>query len=120
MKDANVVKGLKKAAQKFQAVKKFKPAQLLEQIVNVMEPIGGMTGLNVASNQTLTLVNHTDSYCLPIVFEEHGGGMSSFAKRAYAFFETLMDYLLAQGVSPSDIQYHLGADYSSKHHDPTK
>jgi len=120
MKDAQVVKELKKAANRFQAVKKVKPEQLLETVVRAMAPIGGVTGLCVASNQTLTLVNPNDSYSLPIVFEEHTDRLSAFAKRAYAFFETFMDYLIDRGVSPSDIQYHLGADYASKHHDPTK
>lgn len=120
MKDAKVQKSLDKLARKFQAVKKYKPAKLLDDIVSTMDPIGGITGFHVRSYGTITLDNHTAKYNLPIRYEEHSDNLSSFGKRAYSFLEAMRDELSEQGVSPRKMEYHLGKAYASKDHDPTK
>jgi len=115
MNDDTVQRQLNKSAQKFQ-LKKFKPKKLLEEVIDTMSLVGGMTGLRVASHQTMTLRNHDNSYNLPIRYEQHSEKLSSFGKKAYAFLEDLHSYLIDQGVSPRKIEYHLGKAYASKHH----
>ena len=116
MKDSNVQEGLEKAANRFKNVKKTEPADLLESIVGLMEPIGGITGITVRSNMAPSIHNHSASYNLPIKFEEHSGRLSSFGKKAYAFLDLMMDHLECIGVSPRNIECHLGKRYSTKHH----
>ncbi len=118
MKDTAVQTRINKLARKFQAVKKFNAEKLLDNIVDAMAPIGGITGFNVASNQTMTIHNHTALYNLPIRYEEHSNKLSSFGKRSYAFLEKFEDYLINEGTSPRNIEYHMGKKYATKHHDP--
>jgi len=118
MKDIIVETRLKKLAKRFQNAKKFKPEKLVDHVVEAMMPIGGITGFNVVSHGTMTLHNHSDRYNLPIRYEEHSERLSSFGKRAYTFLERLQDHLMDDGISPRNIEYHLGKAYSTKHHDP--
>ncbi len=117
--DIDVQHELKGVARKFQAGKRIRPVQMVDMVVEAMTPIGGITGLRVAANQTMTLHNHGGSYTLPIRYEEHRqGALSAFGRRAYAFLEELRDHLVDAGVSPRNIEYHMGPNYSSKHHCP--
>jgi len=113
-----VQKNLNKMTKKFQNNKKMKEDALLEYIVSAMDEVGGITGLYVASNQTLKLKNEKEIYNVPIKYEQHSKNLSAFGKRSYKFFEKLTDYLVTVAeVSKKNIQYHLGRDYSGKHHD---
>ncbi len=116
MKNITVQKKLKKAVTRFQANKKFKPGMFLDEVVETMASIGGITGFRVASHQSLVLRNHTAHYSLPVRFEEYSGRLSSAGKRQYAFLEGLVGHLREEGVSPREMEYHLGKDYASKHH----
>jgi hypothetical protein len=118
MKDPNVQDRLNRSARKFVQVKKHKPEVFLDEVVNAMNTIGGITGFNVKCNSTMTLCNHTANYNLPIRYEEHSQRLSAPAKRAYNFLEGLYNHLAKEGVSPRQMQFHLGKDYSSKHHCP--
>ncbi len=120
MKDLEVQKQLNGTACKFTARKKMKPREALDEIVTAMDLVGGITGLKVASHQTMTILNHTASYNFPIRYEEHSPNLSSFGKKTYRLLEHLQDYLISHGVSPRNIEYHMGKMYSSKHHDPRR
>ena len=118
MKNANVNKNIKKAANNFTARKD--PVRCIDDLVSSMDTIGGITGFNVESNNNLRLVNHNDTYTVPVRFEEHGPGLSKFGKQCYQALEILMDTLTYQGVPKGNMQFHLGKNYSSKHHDPRR
>ena len=121
MKEQGLESRLKKLALRFGTVKKYKPVTLLDDILETVAPVGGLTGLKVHSYGTLTLCTGVGNYKLPIQYEEYrDGGLSSFGKRAYEFLEALSDYLVDTGISKRDIEFHLGKSYSSKHHDPRK
>ena len=116
MKNEETQQKLKKAARRFLAVKKVKPKQFLNTVVEALDPLGGITGFRVACHQTLTLHNHTASYNVPIPYEEHTGSLSAQGKRAYEFLDHLREHLTVQGVSPRDMEFHLGKYFASKHH----
>jgi hypothetical protein len=118
MKNPNVQDRLNKSAKRFVQVKKLKPEVFLDEVVDSMSTIGGITGFNVRSNGTMTLCNHTANYNLPIRYEEHSQRLSSMGKKAYGFLEGLYHHLSQEGVSPRNMQFHLGKNYSSKHHCP--
>jgi len=82
MKNNEVQNQLTKLGRQFVAVKKAKPAALLEGIVGAMEPIGGITGFSVKADYGMTVHNHTDSYSLPGKFEAYNPkGLSSKGKK---------------------------------------
>ncbi|MBW3019727.1 hypothetical protein KY334_00360 [Candidatus Woesearchaeota archaeon] len=116
MKNTQVQKKLDNLANKFRNVKKFKADKCLDEVIKAMSEVGGITGITVSSGHSLTLNNHTASYNFPIIYEEHKPNMSKFAKQSYELLELMMGYLIEEGRSPADFEYHLGKDYSSKHH----
>ena len=120
MKNPQVQKSLKQLATQYTHSKKAKPATLVEKVVGLMDAVGGLTGLRTSQNSYITLQNHNDAYTLPLRMSEHTQNMSRSDKKKYQFLESLRTRLLEQGVSPRNIEYHLGAHYSSKHHNPFK
>ena len=118
MKNAQVQDRLNQSSRRFENVRKFKPGAFLNEVVGAMNDVGGITGFRVASGQTMTIHNHAASYTLPVRYEEHSAKQSALGKKAYLFLEGFMDYLQGQGVSKRAMEYHLGRDYSSKHHAP--
>lgn len=118
MKKQTIQELLNKAAQQFCTVKRVKATRLLEEVVYIMDPIGGITGLLAKQNCTITLHNHNDSYKLPIRMPEHTSNLSRQDKKNYEFLELMNKYLLDHGVSKRDIEYHMGKRYSSKHQRP--
>ena len=89
----------------------------IDEIIQTMDCIGGLTGISARQGNLITLVNHTDSYNLPIRMPEYGKN-DAYAKRVFPFFEQLAHAAYEQGVPKSQIQFHLGRDYASKHHPP--
>ncbi len=118
MKDPQIQEQLRKATKGFLNGKRKRPAEFLNEVVAAMLPAGGITGFSVSSNQTMTLRNHNAWYCLPVRYEEHTQRLSAQGRRAYEFLELFIEYMGSQGVDKSQIEYHLGKGYSSKHHQP--
>lgn len=116
MKDNEVVKNLRKIGERLKR-KRADISELVSDTIESMSPIGGITGIKVQSNSSITLHNHTNSYLIPINMEP-SDEVSAIGSQAYCFFETLVRELCSYGVPKRNIEFHLGRDYSSKHHQP--
>ncbi len=117
MKSQNVVKSLKQIANNVLSAKRANCTTTIDDIFQTMESIGGITGIHARQGNTITLVNHTDSYNLPIKMPEYGK-KDAYAKTVFPFFEELACTAHQRGMDKSAIQFHLGRDYASKHHPP--
>lgn len=115
MKDDATQKKLNKLARDFENDKKYRAENLLEDVIETMELIGGLSGFRVHQKGTLSLVNCTDIYKMPLEYEEHAKANGSLQKRLYDFLERLKNYVTQIGNKRS-AEYHLGRDYASKHH----
>jgi len=116
MKNEDVQSNLKEVANKFVNVKQYGAEHLLSDVIELMAPIGGITGFEVKSHKNLTLRNHTAHYHLPIKYEGHSNKLSKIGKKAYDFVDLLGEYLIKIGVSKKNLEYHLGKTCASKHH----
>ena len=115
MKNHAVQERLKQAAERFAGKgKKELPAQkLLVEIVEAMETVGGISGIAMTPQKTI-IKNHNDWYCLPMRAEYRG--KRSDNGREYKFFELMAAYCMSIGISKKGIEYHLGKQCASKHH----
>ena len=116
MKDGKVTKKLRQIGHQLSR-KKVSVDALVDDVLDCMKIVGGITGLKTKSYSPITIHNHTDSYSIPVRMNP-SDEISSKGSQMYDFFERLVEKLYGTGITKDRFEFHLGKDYSSKHHQP--